>query len=603
MTALDERLLELYETELRYLQHAGADFARRYPKLAARLELGSSGSADPHVERLLESFAFLTARLHRRVEDNLAVVPGALLQSLYPAIANPVPATAVARFDIQDDVPPPPTGVSAPRGTALYARSDDGRLCRFHSAYTVDHYPMRTTGLAFEQPGARDLFDPGQIDAVVRLTVTGHGAPLASVTADRLRVFLSGPRKHATQMQELLIAGTIDLKAVDRGTGKAVTLGSARVRHVGFGDDEALMPDEIETHPAQRLLREYFVLPEKFLFVDIEGFDLRPAGGTVDLLFGLRQRPPTWLDARAVRPMLGCTPVINLFDVTAEPIPLNHVDTEYRVVAELGAETTHEVHSIRSVEVTAPGESHPRRVAPFFGNSLGDVPDGEPDMLWIARRDVAVAGREGSDSYVAFVEPDMQALRPGRETATVRTRCTNRGLPSQLNAGTRLNCDLELPADIGLVDRPTTPVPATTDAGVLWQLVSQLSLNNLSLIDRTGDGRHVDTLKELLRLHCPPHRPESVREIQGITDLQTRVVVRRVHGEVWRGFCEGLEVTLTLDERNFAETSAYLFASVLRQVLSLHAAANTFVELVLVSRQREGVWKRWSPLIGGQALI
>lgn len=603
MSTFDERLLELYETELRYLRYAGADFARRFPKLAARLELGSNGSADPHIERLLESFAFLTARMHRRVEDDLARVPAALLQCLYPSLADPVPGMAIANFSVSDEVPPPPTGVTVPRESMLYAQSEEGQLCRLRTGYDVDLHPLALSGLRRESAGARDLFDRGTVDAVIRMRVHGFGAPLDSVTADKLRLFLAGPRKHATLVQELLLAETAELKAVDPETGRAVNLGADSLRHVGFGADEAVLPDDVETHPAQRLVKEYFILPEKFLFLDLNNFDRRPAGTSVDLLFGLRRRPPSWLDLRAVQPTLGCTPVINLFKVTAEPIPLHHQSTEYRVVPELGAEDFHEVHSVKTVEVTAPGESAPRQIAPYFGHPHASAGADAPDMYWLARRDLAGNGRPGSDVFVGFVEPDMQSARPSRETATVHTWCTNRLLTEQLNAGARLAADFEVPAEISLIDRATTPVPAVHDADTLWQLVSQLSLSHLSLSSHDESQRHVERLRDMLRLHCPPHRPESVREIMGITDISTRVVVRRVGRDVWRGFCEGLEVTLTLDESNFAETSAYLFASVLRQVLSLHAVANTFVELVLVSRQREGVWKRWTPIIGGQALI
>ena len=603
MSAFDERLLELYETELRYLRYAGADFARRFPKLAARLELSGQGSADPHIERLLESFAFLTARLHRRVEDDLAVVPAALLQSLYPLLANPVPATGIARLHTSAERPPPPTGVSLARGSTLFARGETGALCRFRTGYEVRVRPLAAGRLRAESPGARDLFDRGKVDAVIALRLSGQGAPLDEVDLETLRLHFTGPRKHATQVQELLLAETTELRAVDVGTGKAVDLGPDSLRHVGFEASEALLPDDVETHPAQRLMREHFILPEKFLFLDVENLGRRPRGASVDLLFGLRRRPPSWLDLRAVEVALNCTPVINLFPMTAEPLPLNHQDTEYRVVPELGAEETHEVHSVRRVDVTAPGDPVPRRVAPFFGHSPDDDASEAPEIYWVARRDMAGSGRAGSDTFLAFVEPDLRAVRPGRETATIQTFCTNRTLAEQLNAGAALVTDAELPARIALVDQPTPPVPPVHDARVLWQLVSQLSLNNLSLSDRTAPGQAVETLRHMLRLHCPPHRPESVREVMGITDIRTRTVVRRVGTDVWRGFCEGLEVTVTLDETNFAETSAYLFATVLRHVLSLHAAVNTFVELVLVSRQREGVWKRWTPMIGGRALI
>lgn len=605
MTGLDARLLELYEAELRYLQDAGADFARRYPKLAGRLELGSTGSGDPHIERLLESFAFLTARLNRKLERDLAAVPAALLQGLYPALADPVPASAVAAAHIDPAVPPPPSGLRMPRGTMLYAPADAGTPCRFGTAFDVDLYPVRVSGLTQEPAGARDLFDPGTTDSVLRFTLAGSGAPLSEVGLDSLRLFLDGPRKHATKVFELLLAEAVDIVLVGRSSGRVTRLDPAAATPAGMADGEALLPDRTETHPAYRLLKEYFTLPEKFLFFDLGGLARRPEDAGIDVLFALRRRPPAWLDVSAVQPRVGCTPVLNLFHVTAEPIALNHHVSEYRVVPELGGDDSHEVHSVESVAVTGPRDGGPRTVTPYFGTprrARDERAEVNP-MFWVTRRDLARAGRAGTDTYVAFVEPDLQPARPARETATVRVWCTNRDLAAQLPAGAHLHTDIELPATFRLIDRPMPAGEAVHGAEALWQLVAQMGLNHLALSDDTGQQRHVETVREMLRLYCPPHRPESIREIMGVVDIRTAPIVRRVGGDVWRGFCEGVEITLVLDETNFAETSAYLFANVLQHVFSLYAAANTFTELVVVSRQREGVWLRWPPRIGGQALI
>jgi type VI secretion system protein ImpG len=605
MTGLDERLLELYEAELRYLQDAGADFARRYPKLAGRLELGSTGSGDPHIERLLESFAFLTARLNRKLERDLATVPAALLQGLYPALADPVPASAVAAAGIDPEVPPPPSGLRMPRGTTLHAPAGAGTPCRFRTAFDVDLYPVRVSGLTQEPPGARDLFDAGTTDSVLRFTLSGSGASLEQVGMDSLRLFLDGPRKHATKVFELLLAESVEIVLVGRGSGRVTRLDPDAAQAAGMDDGEALLPDRTETHPAYRLLKEYFTLPEKFLFFTLTALDRRPDDVGVDVLFALRRRPPAWLDLSAVQPRVGCTPVLNLFQVTAEPIALTHRVSEYRVIPELGGDDAHEVHSVASVAVTGAHDGRPRELAPYFGTPprRGDADPEDNPMFWVTRRDLAREGRPGTDTYVAFVEPDLQPARPARETATVRVWCTNRDLAGQLPAGARLHTDLELPATLRLTDRPMPAGEAVHGADALWQLVAQMGLNHLALNDDSGQRRHVETVREMLRLYCPPHRPESVREIMGVVDIRCAPIVRRVGGDVWRGFCEGLEITVVLDESNFAETSAYLFAAVLQHIFSLYAAANTFTELVVVSRQREGVWLRWPPKIGGRALI
>ncbi len=603
--SLDTRLLELYERELRYLRNAGRDFASRFPKLANRLELSDEGSGDPHIERLLESFAFLAARIHRRIEDDLAIAPAALIEALYPSLAAPIPAIGIAQFRAGRAAPPPASGARVARGSPLYARGGGDILCRFRTAYDVDIYPVALGAIEEELPGARDLFDRARVDTVLRIELSGNGVALTTVELSRLRVHLNGPRRHAMRLYELLAGDLLTAYVVPAGDTSGARAVPIRVHAVGFGEDEAVLPNPAQTHPAYRLLQEYFVAPEKFLFFDIEGLEARPPGGSVDLLFGLSRPLPGDIDLDAVSAELGCTPVINLFERTGEPIVLDHRETNYKVTPELGADDVYEVHSIRSVEVTAPGDPAPRRVAPFFGQGFAAATahEGEePDMFWIAKRDIAAGARPGTDVTVAFVEPDFRPKRPARETATIRLWCTNRDLAEQVNAGTQLEANEEVPASIRLVDRLTTPVPAVQDASTLWRLVNQLSLNHLSLSDRSGRGRHVQTLQEILRLYCPPHRPSSQREIAGIVDIECRTVVRRLGRDVWRGFAEGVQVRVLVDEANFVETSAFLFGAVLRQFLALYVSVNSFVELVLESRQREGVWQQWPPMIGGRDL-
>jgi type VI secretion system protein ImpG len=602
MANFDEHLLELYETELRYLRNAGHDFSTRYPKLAARLELGRNGSNDPQIERLLESFAFLTARLHQKADDDLAVVPGAILQSIYPSLASPVPGTAIASYVIDPENPPPPTGITVEPGTMLYARGESGELCRFKSAYEVGLLPINTTPFRVANANHYNSFSGLGLVAATAFTVVSSGAPLNLVEAPTLKFFLEGPRKHTTQILEMIMADAVEILLVDKATGTETPIGTNSISHVGFERKQALLPDTIETHPAQRLLREYFIIPEKFLFLELSNFDSRPMSQSVDVVFGLKSRPASWLDMRSVRPMLHCTPVINIFSTMAEPVALTHQETEYRVVPELGADDTHEVYSVSRVDVTSPNEPNPRRVASFFGQDKASK-QGEAEIFWTSQRSLARSQRPGSDTFISFVEPNMKRIRPAREIANVSILCTNRTLTEQLTAGTELFSDVAVPASISLVDKPTPPIEAPNDASTISQLVSQLTLNNRSLSDDGNQKRHIEVLQELLSLHCPRHRPASMREVMGIVDVQTKTIVRRFGPNVWRGFCEGLQISLTLDESNFSESNAYLFASVLQNILSLHAAANSFVELILISKQREGVWKRWNPMIGGQALI
>ena len=127
---MDERqdFLRYYLDELAYLRRMGKEFAQLYPKIAARLELANGLSTDPHVERLIESFAFLTARLERRLDAELPEVSGSLLGILYPSLVNPVPPLAVARFEVDPAQGKATSGRVLPRHTRLFAQTREGQV-------------------------------------------------------------------------------------------------------------------------------------------------------------------------------------------------------------------------------------------------------------------------------------------------------------------------------------------------------------------------------------------------------------------------------------------------------------------------------------------
>ena len=82
---MTDELWRYYEQELEFFEQMAGQFSLKYPKIAARLQLNESkDSRDPHVERLIEAFALLTARIRRKADDEFPEVVESLLNMLYP---------------------------------------------------------------------------------------------------------------------------------------------------------------------------------------------------------------------------------------------------------------------------------------------------------------------------------------------------------------------------------------------------------------------------------------------------------------------------------------------------------------------------------------
>ncbi|MBR9972008.1 type VI secretion system baseplate subunit TssF [Magnetospirillum sulfuroxidans] len=604
MSAEDpDPLFRAYVNELAYLRTAGGEFARIHPKLARRLELSREGSADPQVQRLIESFAFLTGRIQREIEADFPLIPAAVLGTLYPHLTAPVPSMAIARFITDAEHSRAVMGISVPARTQLFATAEDGLTCRFLSCYPVTLWPITVGAVEvlppFAIPAVAALAEDTKAAAILRVRLQCQGTRnFAEMTPDRLRFFIDADHATAEALYEVLCHRVCAIAALPDGAENTAG-GSIRIEPVGFGADEAVLPHPNTAHQAYRLLQEYFLFPEKYQFLDVAGLPPMGPGTSVDLLFLLTSRPPAGLILDQDTLCLGCTPMVNLFLRTSEPIRLDHTQTEYRLNPDIRWERATEIHTIVKVSDTAAANSADRAILPFF--SVSHPPSaGARDCYWMARRQPT--GRPdlpGTDIVLSFKDLGLQPAVPESAVLFAHTLCTNRGAAEQLPVGSPLSMEFGAPvASIVCQTRPTQQLAPPEDGETLWQLVSHLSLNHLSL---AGGHESLAALKEILHLYGGLRGPRGQQVIDSMEALSTRRIIRRMGEDAWRGFCRGTEVTLTVDDRVLGP-GLYLFTAVLSRFLGLYCGVNMFTQLVVASRRHEGTWIRW-PAQSGEATI
>jgi type VI secretion system protein ImpG len=612
-------LYPYYERELLAVRQLAQEFARQYPAAAGRLMLEPTGSTDPHVERMIEAFALLAGRVHHKLDDEFPELTDALLQVLYPHYLAPVPSAAVVQFVADPARTPLNDGFLIPRGSRVFTPLVQDLPCRYRTAYPVTLWPVAVESARLQGPPyPPGISPPLGTAAVLRLRLEAQaGAGFDTLALDTLRFHILGENQLVAELYELLLnhATQVVLAPADRPAAKPVALPPSAITPVGFGPDEGLLPYPRQSFPGYRLLTEFFAYPAKFWFLDVTGFRrAREAkfGGRCDLTVFLK-RTGTNLEqgVEASTFRLGCTPVVNLFEQTAEPISLTQTRHEYRVVPDVAHPVGMEVYSVDEVSGVDPGGGANVAYRPFYS---ADHPTGrgERGAFWFpVRRASTREGDRGTEVFVSLVDAGWKPTLPATSTLVVRTTCTNRNLPAALQrAGDRLALSLEGAAPVSVircVRTPTLPLRPPRRRGAHWRLLSHLSLNHLSLSDG-AEGR--EALREILRLYdfSDPESGQQLAEVnrlivEGLVGVSSRRAVGRVDGGSASGFCKGVEVTVELDEEKYIGTGAFLFASVLERFLGAYASINSFTQLVARSRQGEAVIKRWPPRAGDRTLI
>lgn len=592
MPAPDEELLRRYLEELSWLRSMGVRFAADHPHVASRLQLNGNPSPDPHVERLIESFAFLTARIQSDLAADFPEIAAELLQNLYPHYLNPIPSMTIVRFDPKPELA---AGVIVPPKTALFADTDDGHVCRFRTSYPAAVWPVNVT--AATVTSGSDFNDPRERRrpvSVLRLRLRSMNEPFEKLGIDTLRFFLNsetlGNRLYPLLLEPDAKRATVVAKD-SFDISRAELLG---VTPVGFEEDEAVIEYPRGSHPAYRLLQEYFAFEQKFHFIDVKGLRGRMTGTEADLLFLLDGELP----ARGLHPddfVLGCTPAINLFAKVSEPIRADHREIEYELVPDYRNGAWTDIHSIVSVTGTSP--SGPRQYAPFYSFTHHMAAEGQ-SAFWHARR-------EAGQVLLSFRDTAFNPALPGDEVVYAHLLCTNGDYASEIEAGDPLDCDEDLSvAGIVSLRKPTRQLAAAQGGELLWRLVSHLSLNHLSIDDTDAS---LDALREILLLYCPADAPLPRRRIDGIRAIASRRITRRVQS-AWNGFARGTEISLVFDDA-LHDDNGFLFASVLSRFFALHASINSFSRLVVTratagrGRFHDAKGLQWPIMAGGKPVL
>ena len=610
-----EDLLEIYERELTYLRQLGGEFAGKYPRVASRLLLENDRCEDPHVERLIESFAFLASRIHLRLDDDLSEVTSALLQLIYPHYLRPVPAMSVVEFQVDPTQGKQTAGVVIPRGTQLTTRRTvEGMPCRFRTSYPVQLFPFTIAECTWRQPEqiASPLRVPGST-AVLRVLLRAHeNISLAGLGLTELQVYLSGDSTVTLNLYELLSRNCVRIVLRHpKHPQSTVDLPTSCLQPSGFAEDEALLPYSRQSFDGHRLLQEYFSFPEKFLFFRLGGLEaiagLRASDEVECLIYISRferyersQVLEVGVSASTLR--LGCTPIINLFAKTAEPILLSHTTHEYRVVPDMRHQHFMEVFSIDRVLATSPSRRTTTPIDPLYAFRFQTQSAGR-GVFWHAVRRYSMLGeRQPSEMYLSTVDLDGVLAEPNAEVLTVQCTCSNHDLPSRLNFGVAEgDFDAEgfgMVQSIRALHRPTVSQEPPRGKGQMWRLISQLSLNPLSL----SEGG-LPALQEILRLHNFSNSPHFETQIGSITGLASKRHFALVRGEQGSVPVRGTRVELQMDERQFTGGGAFLFSAVLDRFLGLYASLNSFSQLSVATNLRREMLGEWLPRAGNRPLL
>ena len=623
---MDPRLRRHYESELAFMRDMGQEFAAEFPKIAGRLDLGNTEVADPYVERLLEGFAFMTARIQLKMEAEFPTFTQSLLQMVYPHYLGPTPSMAIVKVMPDASIKDAVNGLVLAAGTELRSQlgTEDQTNCVFRTAHALHLLPIEVAEAEYigAQAGvaALGLQDTGGAKAAIRLRLqTTGGMPIGKVALETLSFYLGGPEGPRVRLYEQLSAqvtsivvrpGTRPLPWQDR-------LPRTALRSGGFDEREALLPRAAHSFDGYRLLQEYYALPDRFMFFHLTGLDkasIRCASTDLEVII-LLDRSDTALAGFGPEHMqLNCTPAINLFPKRSDRVNLDARNAEHMVVPDRMRPLDYEVFSVVSMEGFSGDGGPSQSFLPFYAaNDLSRNP-GHRSYYNLRRQPHQLSSRArvrgprssylGHDLFVSLVDGDNAPMRDDIRQLGLDLLCTNRDLPLSMPVGkgkTDFTVAVNAPiASIRCLVGPTTPRPCRGEGDYAWRFISHLGLNYLSIVDSDA-AQGAAALRELLTLYLPSNAATLARQLEGLLSVKSSPIVRRIPGAGPICAGRGLELTLTMDDSAFG-SGAILLAAVLDRFFAKYVSINAFTETVMRSPDR-GEVMRWPMRLGQRAIL
>lgn len=599
---MNDRLLEIYEKELAFIKDEAREFARRNPKIAGRLRITEGETVeDPHVSRLVEAFALLTARLRLKLEDEFPEVWQAMLSTLFPQYLAPIPSFSICEMQVPESAAENPLGVTVGRKSRIEIDTKSGDRCRFRTCFETQLFPMKLTKCEYlEPPFQFEMPREWRFDVRsairVRFDADSDKMPLSQLNLQKLRLFLGENDSLGNLLFEQVMRESLSI-GLFTGRQEAFRFVDPKssLHGVGYKNNEALWDHDPRTRKAFRLLWEFFVYSKKFRFVDLDiGEAWRASGAqkTIELVFYFRTKNERL--QREVRDdtlRIGCTPIINLFSQPAETVFLSNHQAEYRVVPESN-HLDKEVMTVDDVQTTSIDGSEHAKYEPFYYPQHAGDTESEQHYWHSSRRRILTPDEDhdvGTEVFVTLVDLKGRSTAKQDWTLHVQTTCCNRDLIKQIPDVTAKG-PIALIRDVSggvrgqLISTPTLTKRPIRDEEYYWRLVSHLNLNHLSLIE---SNQGAEGLREILKLYNFSDGAEAKRAIQGIVGIRYERSVARVATEHGVQLCRGIDVELKVERDKLTGVGLYLFCTVLDRVISAFVSINSFTRLKVVATDHE----------------
>ncbi len=601
----DNDLFRFYKDELFALRHSAGNFSKQHPEIASKLDFKANESLDPHTERIVESAAFLSAMLQKSISDKEKSIAFHIISALYPNLINTFPPCSVVRFenDINISTSEP---IKIKRGTILFAKNTNDVDCKCRTLYPLNIYPISIHSVNLQKVQRRI----GGIDSwALQIEIKTDSVPLEQMQLNDILFYINCD----TVEDSLLLYHSIFFDC-DRPihiliNNKYVKINSSQIIPCGLNDEDSVCPVAKYTSNTIQLFQEMVNFKRKFMFFKIVGIDetlnksneynIDKMSILIDINF-VDEKLTQIVTKDCIQ--LNCTPIVNLFPVTSDPIRIDGTKHKYLLLPDQANDQTMEIHSVLSLYKVDQDSENDEIINPYFSLETDANSNISYKKFWV--RSIVSAeerGMLGLDTFISIIDTELNPNTIYDDIIYAKTLCTNRFETLSIPTESKFIVDSKESSGYRakLLHKFTPPISILNSDKNLWLLVSQLSSNHISI---TKSEHLWNFIRKLLSLFDDESKLKISEFIDTIKDIKTKEIVRRFGKDAWRGFVSGVEVSIYTDSES-SIPFCHLLGTILNQYMSSSVSINSFIELKILSLQNNKIISKWAPTSGRKNLV
>lgn len=568
---MQQQLIHYFDDELAYIRKGMQQFAKRYPHVAAGLNINSNNMEDPHVTRLLEGFALIMSRMRCYQDEKFNELNAALLDALFPYYRAPIPSLSVIQLQVSSGLK---QVSSLARGELVETKPVKGVPLLFTTCYQVELTPLKIESIVFDSKVKLNTKHNQAVSSslTLKLSCLDPDTALSQLAMKKLRFYITEQELLGENIYQHLMTNCCMIKIANQHFIDVAQI----LKPVGFAEDEALIPWDNVSAPVNRLLIEYFCFQSKFMFFDLDLSALERVDDTnLEIVFYFDKLVPdsfNYISSTSLA--LNCTPVINLFDKNIEPVIVDNKHFQYALSVDKRHPQSYEIHSVDCItDISEVGR--PEKITRLYGQDSSNY-----KRCWqIVRRYNTIDSHQMSTCYLSLVQPDDVNKE---SVLDINAKCFNDNLPAQINLSSSqaslqlVNASLAVDSIMFML-QPTEVYRHNDHLSEHVQLTLQIANNRLALTQPEQAWQYITTILT----HCDVTKSKQKQSdsianaIEAVVPEQT---VMRSNNSLLSPFIYGTTMKVKLNAKMFELRSRYLFTEVLKHSFELDNHINSRVE-------------------------